>query len=143
MSDVALLGRQVGYEQRSYWRNPAAAGFSFVFPILLLLIFASTGSSSKITEPRQPADQLRPVLHPGHRGLRGDGRVLHQPGHQHDLQAGKGVLKRVRGTPLPPWAYLGGVIGNSVIVSIILAALVTAMGIIFYSVTLPATTCWR
>jgi ABC-2 type transport system permease protein len=48
-----------------------------------------------------------------------------------------GILKRVRGTPLPPWAFLAGVIGSSIIVSIVLALLTTGFGILVYSVHVP------
>jgi ABC-2 type transport system permease protein len=51
-----------------------------------------------------------------------------------------GVLKRVRGTPLPSWVYLGGVVGNSIIVSIILSTLVITIGIVVYHVTFPGHT---
>jgi ABC-2 type transport system permease protein len=137
MSDAALLGRQIGWEQRSYWRNPAAAGFSFVFPILLLLIFASTGSSSKITELGNPPIKFVQYYIPAIVAFGVMGACFTNLAISMCYKRESGVLKRVRGTPLPAWAYLGGVVGNSVIVSIILAALVIAMGIIFYGVTFP------
>ena len=34
--------RQVGWEQKLFWRNPAAAGFTFVFPLLFLVIFTAS-----------------------------------------------------------------------------------------------------
>ena len=37
MSGARLLVTQTGYEQRSYWRNPAAAIFTFVLPLAFLL----------------------------------------------------------------------------------------------------------
>ncbi len=137
MGDAALLGRQIGYEQRSYWRNPAAAGFSFVFPILLLLIFASTGSSSKITTLGNPPINFVQYYIPAIVAFGVMGACFTNLAINMTFKRESGVLKRIRGTPLPSWAYLGGVVGNSVIVSIILAALVTGMGILFYSVTFP------
>ena len=48
-----------------------------------------------------------------------------------------GVLKRVRGTPLPPWVFMAGNIGSSLIVSALLVALTTLAGVLFYGVVFP------
>src|SRR3984893_7971998 len=137
MNDLALVGRQVGYEQRSYWRNPAAAGFSFVFPILLLLIFASTGKNSTITSLGPGKINFVQYYIPAIVAFGVMGACFTNLAINMTFKRESGVLKRVRGTPLPAWAYLGGVVGNSVIVSVILAALVTGMGMAFYGVTFP------
>ena len=39
-----------------------------------------------------------------------------------------GLLKRVRGTPLPTWAFVAGRVGNSIVVSLLMLILVTAIG---------------
>ena len=39
MSDLSLTLRQLKFENRSFWRNPAAAFFTFVFPLMFLFIF--------------------------------------------------------------------------------------------------------
>lgn len=138
MNDVAILGRQVAYEQRSYWRNPAAAGFSFVFPILLMVIFSSTSANSKIaslgninyTQYYIPSIVAFGVM----------GATFTNLAISVTFKREAGTLKRVRGTPLPPWIYLGGIIGNAIIVCILLAALVTTIGILGYGVTFPGHT---
>jgi ABC-2 type transport system permease protein len=48
-----------------------------------------------------------------------------------------GVLKRIRGTPLPPWAYLAGRIGHAIGVTVLLVAIVAAAGAILYDVPFP------
>ena len=47
MNDLALTVRQVTYENRSFWRNPASAFFTFVFPIMFMIIFNLIFGSSK------------------------------------------------------------------------------------------------
>src|SRR6185437_13260860 len=37
-NNVRLLIHQVRYEQLSFWRNPQAAVFTFVFPVLFITI---------------------------------------------------------------------------------------------------------
>jgi ABC-2 type transport system permease protein len=49
MSDVGLVGRQVRAEQRSFWRNPAAAGFTIIFPVMLLVVFATLNSGTHLS----------------------------------------------------------------------------------------------
>ncbi len=39
MSALALALRQIRYENRAFWRNPPAAFFTFVFPLIFLVIF--------------------------------------------------------------------------------------------------------
>ena len=61
--DLGLVGWQIRYEQRAYWRNRGRGIFTFVFPLLFLVIFA--------TPEQGPA----PVLARGHPVQR-----LHRPG---------------------------------------------------------------
>ena len=51
-----------------------------------------------------------------------------------------GLLKRVRGTPLPAWSLLFGKVLHSVLVALLLAAIVTVAGVIFYDVDPPTNT---
>jgi ABC-2 type transport system permease protein len=48
-----------------------------------------------------------------------------------------GILKRVRGTPLRPISYLGGMAINAVIVALILSVLVILLGLFAYGITFP------
>jgi ABC-2 type transport system permease protein len=47
-----------------------------------------------------------------------------------------GILKRVRGTPIPPWAYIAGRVVSAVYLAFISLTLMMAVGIIFYGVEL-------
>jgi ABC-2 type transport system permease protein len=51
----------------------------------------------------------------------------------------EGVLKRVRGTPLPGVSYLLGKILHAMIVMAILVVIVSTFGIVFYDVDVPTT----
>ena len=41
MSDAALTLRQIKYTNRSFFRNPASAFFTFAFPLMFLVIFTA------------------------------------------------------------------------------------------------------
>jgi ABC-2 type transport system permease protein len=49
----------------------------------------------------------------------------------------QGILKRIKGTPLPPVSYFGGLIGNAVANAFVQVALVIAIGHLLYSVPWP------
>jgi ABC-2 type transport system permease protein len=49
----------------------------------------------------------------------------------------EGILKRIRGTPLPAWAYLGGRILHAAAVALLLVVIVAAFGAVFYGVPVP------
>ena len=49
----------------------------------------------------------------------------------------EGILKRVRGTPMPAASYLGGLIGSAVLNACVQVALVVAIGNLLYGVDWP------
>jgi ABC-2 type transport system permease protein len=134
-NDVELLDRQVGYEQRSYWRNPAAAGFSFVFPILIMVIFASTNGNAKISQLGNISYTqyyIPSIVAFGIMGVTFTNLAISV-----SFKREAGTLKRIRGAPLPAWIYLGGLIGNSIVTGILLTIIVITFGMLAYSVTFP------
>jgi ABC-2 type transport system permease protein len=54
------------------------------------------------------------------------------------VQRDNGLLKRMRGTPLPGWAYVAGRVGSTALSSAIMAALMLVIGTAFYGVHLRA-----
>ena len=50
----------------------------------------------------------------------------------------QGVLKRKRGTPMPPLAYLAGKILHSGLIAFLLVAIITVFGKVFYGVSLAS-----
>src|SRR5581483_4142262 len=52
-------------------------------------------------------------------------------------QRDSGILKRVRGTPLPGWTYLLGRVVHALLVAVLLVALTAAFGAAFYGADLP------
>jgi ABC-2 type transport system permease protein len=134
-ADLALIGWQVAYEQRAFWRNRTRAFFSFGMPIMLLLIFASL-NSGKI-------EQLHDIKYvvfflPG---IMAYGIVITQFVNMAGglaIQRDNGLLKRMRGTPLPGWAYVTGRVGSTALTSVMMAAVMIVLGEAFYGVHLRA-----
>jgi ABC-2 type transport system permease protein len=135
MSDIGLAVRQVRYENRAFWRNPAAAFFTFVFPLLFMIIFNTLfGADSASAPPGQraadfftPAIIVFSVINATFTSLLMTVTAARE----------RGILKRIRGTPLAPWAYLAGRIGLSVGIAVVLVAIVAAFGALLYGVAFP------
>jgi len=136
MSAAALVARQVTYEQRSFWRNPASAFFTFVFPIMFLIILGSVfkNDAVQISGRTVPSDDY---YIPSLVAFGIMGACFTNIAISTSIRRDSGLLKRLRGTPLPSWAFMGGLIGSSVIIGLILVALTTAFGMVVYGVGAP------
>src|ERR1700686_3469093 len=137
MSSAGIALRQVSFEQRSFWRNPASAFFAFLFPIIFLVVFATLfkGQQVLVGSTRTSYDDY---YIPAPVAFRVMGAFFTNISITLSLRRDNGILKRLRGTPLPPWAFIAGVVGSSVIVSIVLTVITTVFGITGYGIHMPA-----
>jgi ABC-2 type transport system permease protein len=136
MNDLALTTRQVAYEQRAFWRNRTRAFFSFGMPIMLLLIFGSLNSGGRIQELGNI-----PYIVFFLPGILAYGIIITQFLNMAgglSIQRDNGLLKRMRGTPLPGWAYVAGRVGSTAVISVMMAAVMLVLGRVFYGVHLRA-----
>jgi ABC-2 type transport system permease protein len=103
-SVLVLAWRQYRIERKMFWRNPSAAFFNFLLPILLLLLFGA------VFQGKSNID----VIVPGIAGMGVMASTFSALAFNLTFLREQGVLKRVRGTPMPPSAYLTGVLANAV-----------------------------
>ncbi|MEP6477627.1 MAG: hypothetical protein ABJC60_10175, partial [Actinomycetota bacterium] len=54
MTSLGLSLRQVRYTNRAFWRNPASAFFTFVFPLMFLVIFTALLGSGEVEFAQVP-----------------------------------------------------------------------------------------
>ena len=128
MSSAALAWRQFRFERRLFWRNPSAAFFNFTLPFLFLIMIASVFGAD-----RKELD----ILIPGIAGMSVLGTTFTALTYTFVFNREQGILKRIRGTPMPPIAYFGGVIGSAVANAIVQVALIIVIGHVFYDVSWP------
>jgi ABC-2 type transport system permease protein len=134
MSDLRLALRQVRYENRAFWRNPAAAFFTFAFPLLFMVIFnVIFGGGSVIEGGIRASDFFTPALIV----FSVITATYTNIAMTVTIARDRGVLKRVRGTPLPAWAYLFGRIAHAVLVALLLFVIVAGFGSLAYGVAFP------
>lgn len=129
MSTAALLWHQFRFERRLFWRNPSAAFFNFALPLIFLLLIGSVFASD--------ADELD-VLVPGIAGMSVMAATFTALAHNIVFLRELGVLKRVRGTPLPAGVYLGGLISSAVLNAVVQVLVVFTIGDLVYDVSWPS-----
>ncbi len=137
MSAPALVLHQFRYEQKVFWRSPPAVFFTVMFPVIFLILFSSLFGSGEIDELGISASTY---YVPGIITLAVVSATLVNVAMRIVEMRESGRLKRLRGTPLPTWAYIGGRICNAFVVSIVMVVLVTAIGHFLYDVPIPTET---
>jgi ABC-2 type transport system permease protein len=135
VSAASLALRQVPYEQRSYWRSPVSAFFTFAFPIMFLVIFASLNTGATIGF--LGGLKYNQYYIPGILCFGVMSACYTNVAITLAIRREEGILKRLRGTPLPTSSLIGGMLGNSAIITGILVALTAGIGMLFYGVTFP------
>lgn len=132
MTAATMSLKQIRYEQRTFWRNPEAAAFSFALPLVFMFIFALFFNGEAVKQ-RGNIDYMQFMLP----GVLAFGVISATYTY---LSVGTvqlrdwGVLKRVRGTPLPGISYLIGRSLSSAISSVLFVLLAVPIGIVAYDV---------
>jgi ABC-2 type transport system permease protein len=104
---LALIGHEVKYDLIAAWRDPRARFFTFFFPILLLVIFASVFGSGTTTVDGVKIDMARFYV-PGILALSIITATYATIVISMSAARESGVLKRRRATPVPPVVLVAG-----------------------------------
>ena len=125
---LALGWRQYRLERKMFWRNPSAAFFNFVLPLLFLAAGGAifSGSQSDL-DKLLPAIAAMSVMATTFTALAYNIVFLRE----------RGVLKRIRGTPLPTLSYFGGVAANAVTNCAFQIAIVIVAGKVIFGIGWP------
>jgi len=137
MTALRLAGVQLRYVNKAFWRNPASAFFTFVFPLMFLVIFTALlghftvriGTKTINTSTYYVAAMAC---------FAAIGACFNNLATSITFQREDGVLKRTNGTPLPAASFLGARILHAVFVSVILVALTAVFGHVVYGATIPS-----
>ena len=137
MNVVALTLRQVRYVNKTFWRNPASAFFTFAFPLMFLVIFTSLLSKG--------------TVHLGSRSIRLSTYYVAAMASfavisacytniamTVTFQRDAGILKRIDGTPLPSGVYFAARVIHALLVAVLLVAITAAFGRSAYQASIPS-----
>jgi ABC-2 type transport system permease protein len=120
--------RQYRLERRMFWRNPSAAFFNFLLPLLFLALFGAVFANDQ---------KNLDVIVPGIAGMSVMSTTFSALAFNITYLREQGILKRVRGTPLPSSTYLGGIALSAVTNTLIQIGIVILAGKLFFGVDWP------
>jgi ABC-2 type transport system permease protein len=123
-----LAWRQYRLERKMFWRNPSAAFFNFLLPLLFLGWFGAIFSGR--------IDQLE-ILVPGIAGMAVMSTTFNALAFNITGLRELGILKRVRGTPLPTSAYLAGIAGSAITNTVLQILIITSAGHLLFGLDWP------
>lgn len=136
MSGPALVWHQFRFDQKVFWRSPASVFFTVMLPVIFLLIFASIFGNDTLKAPFENV-KITTYYVPAILTLAVVSATLVNLAINLTVEREDGVLKRSRGTPMPPWAFIAGRIGNSLVVTAVMLVLITLLGHFVYGVAVP------
>jgi ABC-2 type transport system permease protein len=132
---MSLVLHQLRYDQKAFWRNPPSVFFTVMFPVLFFVLLAAIFGEETVhvrggvttTTYYVPAIMTLSIISATMQTLAMSLVIAREDGR----------LKRARGTPMPPWVFIAGRVGNSIVVALLMLALLAAIGGIFYGVSFP------
>ncbi len=122
---------QTRYQLRVFFRTPVAAFFTLVFPIMFLVLFNALFNDGSIDTGQ--GEVTVGQFYTGSLGaFAAVSATYTNLANTVPILRDTGVLKRWRGTPMPPASYVAGMIGMAVVVATIGVLAMLTLGVAFY-----------
>ncbi|MBT8228332.1 MAG: ABC transporter permease [Dactylosporangium sp.] len=139
MSAVRVLRREVGCASRVMLRSPQTLFLVVALPVLYLVIFGAIFSGEEVNDvPGRSWNLSVSVIMTASVVVIGVVSATFQSLTMTLAQdRERGVLKRLRSTPLPSWVFFTAQVLTALLVSVALAVLVTGCGALAFDVALP------
>ena len=130
MPDALALGwRQYRLERRMFWRNPSAAFFNFVLPLLFL-----AAGGIILAGNQRDLNKLVPSI----AGMAVMSTTFTALAYNIVFLRERGVLKRIHGSPLPTISYFGGVAANAVTNTALQIGIIVLCGRVLFGIGWPS-----
>ncbi|MGW0431131.1 ABC transporter permease [Micromonospora sp. NPDC003197] len=131
---VALGLRQGRLEIRQFLRSRESVVFTMAFPVIMILIFASIfegeiGGGVGYTQYFITGMIATGLMTVGFQSL-----AIQIP-----IERDRGVLKRLRGTPMPKWVYFAGKVVMVAVIGVAEIALLLLVAVLLFDLQLPNT----
>jgi ABC-2 type transport system permease protein len=137
MSLADVVAARSTVEIKQYFRQRESLIFNFLFPVILLVIFASAFGGQEI--PAGPGESITFAQYflPGIVAVGVFLSSFQTLAIEIALERDTGALKRLRGTPMPAIAYFLGKIVQVVVTTVVQLALLLAVAAVLYDIPLP------
>ncbi len=134
-SNLNLVWQQIRYQNKIFWRTPISAFFTIVFPLMFLFVFVTLFGNDTIGELGVTTAQF---YAPAMAVFGAVSATYTNLAIGTAISRDEGILKRVRGTPIPPWIYMAGRVGSAVWVAFIAVFLMLLVGVVLFGVKIYA-----
>jgi ABC-type multidrug transport system permease subunit len=137
-SAAAMVWRYLRHCNRAFWRSPIAAFFTIVFPLLFLVLLGTLIGNEEI--PGTDGVRITQFLTPAIAAFAATTASFTALSISVAIERDEGILKRARSTPLAPWMFLVARVGSTVWIALVSVALMVAVGVGFFGVTVIGRT---
>ena len=134
---LPLVGRHVAYQVRTFARTPIAVFFTIALPLIMLILFNALFGSNEV-DTGSGEWPLSQFYTGGLAAFTAVSATFTNLANVVPIRRDEGVLKRWRGTPLPPWVYISGLIGSAVALAAAGCVLTLALGVVAYDLQIDA-----
>lgn len=139
MSQLAMGLRQFRFENKAYWKNPAAAFFTFLFPLMFLFLFPVIFGDEPIVFFGHETSAVTFFV-PAIGAFSIITATFTNNAMTLTFARDEGILKRKRGTPLSAFSYFMGRILHSMFLTLLLVTITVSVGKVFHGIDVPTNT---
>ena len=136
-SNASLLWGQIKYQNKIFFRNPMAAFFTLFFPLMIFVVFSLMFGNQEIESLGVTTAQY---CAPSMAVFAAVSATYTNLAVTTAYQRDQGILKRIRGVPLPAAVYMGGKIVSAIFIATISVVIMMTIGVLFYGVQIYAAT---
>lgn len=136
MSAARLVVHQARYDLKTFWRNPAAVFFTAGMPVIFLTVLVSVFGDERLDS----GVRMSTYYVPGILALAVVSGTFVNLAMSLTTLREDGVLKRLRGTPLPPGVFIAGHVVSSLVLTATITVALLAVGRVAFGVSLPGRT---
>jgi ABC-2 type transport system permease protein len=130
-STVRLAAIQVRYQLVTFWRIPVAVFFTLGLPLIMLVLFNAL-FGAQVIETDAGSWPARQFYTGGLAAFTAASATFTNLANLVPIRRDEGVLKRWRGTPLPTWIYVAGLIGSAIVIAFVGVVLMLTLGVVAY-----------
>lgn len=134
LGPVGLGLRQGRLEITQFLRSRESVVFTMGFPIIMIVLFAAIFNDEIVPGVSFTQYFITGMIATGLMTVSFQNLGIWIP-----VERDRGVLKRYRGTPMPKWVYFAGKVIMVVVVGVAETALLLAVSVAFFDLTLPGT----
>lgn len=135
---LRLSWERTKVELRQFFRSPEQVFFTFLLPVLFVVIFSTIFSGEIDGPPGTQEVEFAQYFVPGMIATGIMSATFASLAMTIAVEQHDGLLRRLSGTPLPRSAYFGGKIGLALFTAALEVVLILGIGVVAYGVKLPS-----